>query len=74
MKKRFFSKRQKRIMKLMSGNLCENCGVELKGKFHADHKIPFSKDGETILKNAQALCHMGQIHLFSILAQIHAIF
>ena len=56
MKKRFFSKRQKRIMKLMSGNLCENCGVELKGNFHADHKIPFSKDGQTILKNAQALC------------------
>ena len=56
MKKRFFSKRQKRIMKLISGNLCENCGIELKGKFHADHKIPFSKNGETIFKNAQALC------------------
>ena len=56
MKKRFFTKRQKRIMKLVSGNLCEICGIELKGKFHADHKIPFSKDGQTILKNAQALC------------------
>ena len=38
MKKRFFSKRQKRIMKLMSGNLCENCGVELKGKFNENYK------------------------------------
>ena len=56
MKKRFFTKRQKRIMKLVSGNLCEICGVELKGKFHADHKIPFSKDVKTILKNAQDLC------------------
>ena len=40
----------------MSGNLCKKCGAHLKGKFHADHIIPFSKDGKTILKNAQALC------------------
>ena len=53
MKKRFFSKRQKRIMKLMSGNLCENCGVELKGKFHADHKIPFSLDRQVLSEKKQ---------------------
>ena len=56
MKKRFFSKRQKKIMKISSGNYCEICSKELNGIFHADHIIPFSKDGKTILKNAQALC------------------
>ena len=55
-RKRLFTKRQKRILKLVSGNYCENCGRPLKGKFHADHKIPHSKGGPTILKNAQALC------------------
>jgi|TARA_B100001964_G_C14224048_1_gene596741 5-methylcytosine-specific restriction endonuclease McrA len=57
MTKRFFTKRQKRILKVFSGNYCQKCGKVLKGKFHADHKIPFSKGGKTILKNAQALCN-----------------
>ncbi len=56
MTKRLFSKRQKRIFKLVSGNKCQNCGVNLEGKFHMDHKIPFSKGGKTLLNNAQALC------------------
>ena len=56
MNKRFFSKRQKKILNLMSGNLCKKCGVHLKGKFHADHKKAFSKGGKTILNNGQALC------------------
>ena len=40
----------------MSGNICEDCGVKLNGKFHADHIFPYSRGGKTILKNAQALC------------------
>jgi 5-methylcytosine-specific restriction endonuclease McrA len=56
MNKRFFSKRQKKILNLMSGNLCKKCGEHLKGKFHADHKKAFSKGGKTILNNGQALC------------------
>tara|TARA_B110000438_G_C15480561_1_gene507091 strand:- start:16 stop:219 length:204 start_codon:yes stop_codon:yes gene_type:complete len=56
MKKRLFTPRQKRILKLVSGNICEKCGIKLKGKFHVDHIIPYSKGGKTILKNAQALC------------------
>ena len=56
MRKRFFTQRQKRILKLTSGNYCQNCKKKLYGKFHADHIIPYSKDGKTILINAQALC------------------
>ena len=56
MSKRFFSKRQKKILNLISGNFCEKCGVHLKGKFHADHKKAFSKGGKTTLNNGQALC------------------
>ena len=58
MSKRFFSKRQKKILKLISGNFCESCGKELKGKFHADHIKPYSKGGKTLLNNAQALCEV----------------
>lgn len=54
--KRAFTKRQKRILKLMSGNICESCGSKLNGNFHADHIFPYSRGGKTILKNAQALC------------------
>ena len=53
---RVFSKRQKTIARLLSGNKCENCGTNLKGNFHADHKKPYSLGGKTILKNIQALC------------------
>ena len=56
MTKRLFTKRQKRILKIFSGNYCALCNNPLRGNFHADHKIPFSKGGKTILKNAQALC------------------
>jgi len=56
MKKRLFTPRQKRILKLTSGNICEKCGKKLKGNFHADHIVPYSKGGKTILNNAQALC------------------
>ena len=53
---RAFTQRQKKIMEILAGNKCENCGKNLKGRFHADHKIPYSKKGRTILQNSQALC------------------
>ena len=40
----------------MSGNVCMVCGDKLSDDFHADHKVPFSRNGKTILKNGQALC------------------
>ncbi len=41
---------------MISGNYCQKCRKKLDRNFHADHIVPFSKGGKTILKNAQALC------------------
>jgi len=54
--KRFFSKRQRRILAWISGGSCCLCGVQLRPDFHADHVLPFSKGGKTITRNGQALC------------------
>tara|TARA_R110000751_G_scaffold275377_1_gene376255 strand:- start:150 stop:347 length:198 start_codon:yes stop_codon:yes gene_type:complete len=54
--KRLYSKRQKKIMALASGNKCEICGKSLSLSYHGDHVEPFSKGGKTILNNGQALC------------------
>jgi len=54
--RRLFSKRQKRTMQLIHGNLCAACGKPLDHNFHGDHVKPLSKGGKTILKNAQPLC------------------
>ncbi len=54
--KRLFSKRQKKIMALSSGNKCEKCGNSLSKSYHGDHIKAYSKGGKTILDNGQALC------------------
>ena len=54
--KRNFSSRQRKILALAAGNICLNCGVALPSTFHADHIRPFSKGGETVIHNGQALC------------------
>ncbi len=54
--KRFFSKRQRKTLQILAGNLCKICGIKLSNNFHADHIIPFSKSGKTILQNGWALC------------------
>ena len=53
---RLFRKRQKKILAMISGNKCMNCGNKLSKIFHGDYIIPFSKNGKTIIKNGQALC------------------
>lgn len=54
--KRFFTKRQKKILAMISGNQCSICNKYLEPIFHGDHIIPFKKKGETIIENGQALC------------------
>jgi len=54
--KRLFSKRQRILLYALTGGKCANCSTELNGKFHADHKKPFSKGGQTNILNGQALC------------------
>ena len=52
---RLFNERQKKILKLRDGNRCKACGT-LTTCFQADHVIPYSKGGKTVLQNGQALC------------------
>ena len=54
--KRLYSKRQKKIMALASGNKCESCGKSLSISYHGDHIKAYSKGGKTTLDNGQALC------------------
>ena len=54
--KRLYSKRQKKIMALASGNKCESCGKSLWISYHGDHVRAYSKGGKTTLDNGQALC------------------
>ena len=53
---RFFSERQRKIISIVGGITCQMCGKNLKDGFHADHVVPYSKKGKTILKNSQVLC------------------
>lgn len=54
--RRLFSRHQRFILRLVAGNRCENCHRPLGDNLHADHKKPFSKGGNTTLKNGAALC------------------
>lgn len=53
---RYFSSKQRKMLRLLAGNQCSECGQKLLNSFHADHRIPFSKGGKTNLNNGQALC------------------
>lgn len=54
--KRFFNDNEKKKLFLKAGGLCEICKCLLTKGWHADHIIPFSLGGQTVLKNGQALC------------------
>ena len=54
--KRNFTKRMKKILLIVDGNTCQICKKKLDKSFHADHIFPYSKNGSTTLRNAQALC------------------
>lgn len=56
MNRRHFSSRQKLALFIETKGLCSHCSQPLKKGWHADHIIPYSKNGTTDLINAQALC------------------
>ena len=53
---RAFSKTQRKMLALIAGGRCEKCGVTLDKSFHADHILPWSRGGKTIIQNGAALC------------------
>ena len=53
---RFFSRKQRRHLGILSGGSCAICGKSLGGIFHADHIMPWSLGGRTSARNGQALC------------------
>jgi superfamily II DNA or RNA helicase len=55
--KRLFTQAQRPVIYLAAKGRCQRCGCVLNpANWHADHINPFSKGGETHLRNAQALC------------------
>jgi superfamily II DNA or RNA helicase len=56
--RRRFNRSERIALFKMSDGICQGCGkqLDIDGKWHADHVVPFDKDGPTILKNAQLLC------------------
>lgn len=53
---RRFRARQRLVLRLRSGGRCEECRNPLPASFHADHELPFSAGGPTVLFNARATC------------------
>ena len=53
---RQFSMRQRRALYRAAGGECESCGKDLGSDWHADHVVPHSNGGATIIENGQALC------------------
>ena len=54
--RRFFNGIEKTILYLLSDGRCQSCGAVLGKGWHADHIEPYSKGGQTRIKNGQALC------------------
>ena len=54
--RRYFSRKQRRYLAILSGWRCAECGTPLSKDLHGDHTIPFSKGGVTALRNGRATC------------------
>lgn len=57
MHSRTFSRSQKQAALDIAGGLCQSCGIPITiNNMHADHIVPWSSGGKTIIENCQALC------------------
>lgn len=54
--RRRFNDRERFALFLASDGKCSLCGTPLSAGFHADHIVPYSKEGLTDVTNGQALC------------------
>src|SRR5699024_4498446 len=54
--RRFFNVRERVALYLAADGKCQLCGTGLQKGWHADHIVPFSRNGDTDIANAQALC------------------
>jgi 5-methylcytosine-specific restriction endonuclease McrA len=57
MKRKFNSDEKEKLLKDAKGKCC-CCGKKLGKDWHADHVVPVSNGGNTVLTNGQALCKM----------------
>lgn len=55
-KRRKFSQSQKIQLYILAKGKCQGCGNPLGRTWHADHHVPFSRGGETLVANGRALC------------------
>lgn len=56
MTRRRFNKREHVALFIAADGKCAVCGNPLPDSFHADHIVPYSRNGETDVVNGQALC------------------
>jgi len=68
--KRFFSETEKRTMFVLQKGLCTFCSTPLFGDMEADHIVPHSRGGPTVVENGQLLhnkCHIekGRLSIVS---------
>jgi len=55
--RRFFTRQEREALAIVSGFRCEDCGCQLsRDTLEADHIVPVSAGGSTVLENGQALC------------------
>jgi superfamily II DNA or RNA helicase len=53
---RAFNRAQRIALFSLAGGRCRECGKQIDDEFHADHVIPWSKEGATDVMNGRALC------------------
>lgn len=56
MSRRRFNGSERTALYLAAEGKCAQCGTTLDDHWHADHVVPFSRDGLTDVTNGQALC------------------